>query len=94
MTTTTPRDEERAARKRQRDLDRMHAGAARAREQETQGKLATVIAEELVRPRDGQCRCGLTKRTTIAQIMAMGAGCTAGQWVCPVLDAVRRRMGR
>jgi hypothetical protein len=93
---TTPYEEERAARKRQRDLDRLQEGAARAREKEVSTKLAGVIREELARNRS--CRCGITPRTTLTQIMALGAGCTAGRysggWVCPTLDAIRRRMGR
>lgn len=95
--TTTPLEEEREARKRQRDLDRLQEGAARAREKEATTKLAGIIREELDRNRG--CRCGITPRTTLPQIMALGAGCTAGShgqggWVCTTLDAIRRRMGR
>ena len=93
---TTPLEEERAARKKQRDLDRLQQGAAAAREKETSTKLATIIRDELAHNRG--CQCGITPRTTLAQIMALGAGCTAGRygggWVCPTLDAIRRRMGR
>lgn len=90
MTTTTPRDEERAARERLRQLERARKAAARKH----QARLAAIIREELARPRARSCRCGLTARTTQADLAALGAGCTAGRWVCPTLDAVRRRLGR
>ena len=97
MTMTTTQEEEREARKKQRDLDRLQQGAARAREKEATTKLAGIIREELAR--NQSCQCGITTRTTLAQIMALGAGCTAGShgrggYVCPALDAIRRRMGR
>jgi hypothetical protein len=38
------------------------------------------------------CKCGITEATTRSEIRALGQGCTDG-WVCPVLDAVRRRIG-
>jgi hypothetical protein len=91
---TTPQDEERAARERHRQLARARKEAARKRQKESQGKLATIIREELAKPRARHCRCGLTPRTTRAQLAALGAGCTAGRWICPVLDAIRRRLDR
>lgn len=94
MVTATPREEERAARERQRRLDRMRKGAERAREKEARTKLAGIIREELARNRG--CECGITPRTTWAEIMALGEGCTHryNGYVCPTLDAIRRRMGR
>lgn len=95
MTTmTTPREEERAAREQHRQLERARKEAARKRAKESQGKLADIIRDELAKPRAKGCRCGLTPRTTRAQLAALGAGCTAGRWVCPVLDTVRRRLDR
>jgi hypothetical protein len=94
MVATDPRAEERAAREQQRHLERMRREAERKREQEASSKLATIIREEMARPRARACRCGITPRTTRAQLDAMGAGCTAGRWVCPCLDAIRRRMDR
>jgi hypothetical protein len=96
-TMSTPRDEERVARKKQRDLDKLHEGAAKAREHEQGTKLAGVIRDELARNRS--CRCPITPRSTLNEIMALGAGCTAGLhghggYICPTLDAIRRRMGR
>jgi len=94
MTTTTPRDEERAARKQQRDRDKLQAGAARAREAEARTKLAGIIRDELARNRG--CTCGITTRTTLTQIAELGEGCTHkyNGYICPTLDAIRRRMGR
>jgi hypothetical protein len=94
QTMTTPQEEERAARRQQRQLDRARKEAARKREKEAQGKLAVIIREELAKPRARECRCGLTPRITREQLAALGAGCTAGRWVCPVLDTVRRRLDR
>jgi len=94
MLMTTPQEEERAARAQQRQLERARKEATRKREREAQSKLATIIREEMAKPRAKECRCGLTTRTTRAQLAALGAGCTAGRWVCPVLDTVRRRLDR
>jgi hypothetical protein len=94
MTVTTPLEEERAAREQHRQLARARREAQSKREQEASSKLATIIREEMSRPRARACRCGITVRTTRAQLAAMGAGCTAGRWVCPCLDAIRRRMDR
>jgi hypothetical protein len=94
MVATTPHDEERAAREEQRRLDKMQKGAERWREQESRTKLQEIIRDELRQPRSRYCRCGITLRTTKAQLRALGAGCTAGRWVCPTLDAIRRRMDR
>jgi hypothetical protein len=94
ITATTPQEEERAARKRQRDLDKLRKGAEHAREREAGTKLAGIIRDELARNR--ACRCGITPRTTWAQIQALGEGCTHryNGYICPTLDAIRRRMGR
>lgn len=98
-TMTTPLEEERAARGRHRQLTRARKAAERKRAKEAQSKLATIIRDELAKPRARSCSCGLTPRTTQAELAALGAGCTAGRngragYVCPTLDAVRRRMGR
>jgi hypothetical protein len=94
MAVMTPLEEERAARKRQRDRDRLQQGAERHREQEARTKLAGIICDELARNRG--CRCGITPRTTLAEIAALGEGCTHryNGYICPTLDAIRRRMGR
>jgi hypothetical protein len=88
-TTSTAHREERIARQRLRSLERARAKQAAAKAR----KRANVIREELARPRAKECRCGITPRTTAAELRALGAGCTAGRWVCPTLDAIRRRLG-
>jgi hypothetical protein len=92
--TKTPRQEERDAKQQERQLERARAAAADKREKEARTKLGNIIREEMALPRWKQCRCGITLRTTRAEINAMGAGCTAGRWVCPTLDAIRRKLER
>jgi len=87
---TTPRTEERAARKRVRAIRRARAAKAKA----DATRRAAVICEELARPRAKECRCPITPDSTVEDLLALGAGCTAGRWVCPTLDAIRRRLGR
>jgi hypothetical protein len=91
---TDPRQEEREARAHQRRLAKLQQGAQKKREAEERSRRAEIIREELAKPRARACRCGITPRTTPAQLLALGSGCTAGRWVCPVLDAIRRRLGR
>lgn len=99
MTSVTgaAREEERAARARLRQMERMRRSAERSRARERESKLRMVIREELARR--PSCTCPITPSSTMAEIMAMGSGCTAGShghggYVCPCLDAIRRRMGR
>jgi len=89
-----PREEERDAKKQERQLERARAAAADKRETEARTKLGNIIREEMQLPRWKHCKCGITLRTTRAEIDAMGAGCTAGRWVCPTLDAIRRKLER
>lgn len=93
MVTTTPQEEERAAREQYRQLEKARKAAARQREKDGT-KLANIIRDELSRPRARRCRCGITPRMTRVQLDALGAGCTAGRWVCSTLDAIRRRDDR
>ena len=86
----TPQNEERAARKRLRAIRRAHAAKAKA----DASRRAAVIREELGRPRAKECHCAITPSSTLEDLLALGAGCTAGWWVCPTLDAIRRRLGR
>jgi hypothetical protein len=87
---TTPRSKERAARQRVRAIQR-----ARAAKATVDGRRrAAVIPDELARPRAKDCRCPITPDSTREDLLALGAGCTAGRWVCPTLDAIRRRLGR
>jgi hypothetical protein len=90
MTThDTKPGEQRGASDSLRALDRAHAANPNA----TIRRRADVIRDELARPRAKDCRCPITPQSTLEQLRALGAGCTAGRWVCPTLDAVRRRLG-
>ena len=53
-----------------------------------------MIGEEFARPRAKDCRCPITPDSTLEDLLALGAGCTAGRWVCPTLGAIRRRLAR
>ena len=86
---TSPITEERAARDRLKAINKAHAAKAKA----TARRRADVIRDELARPRAKNCRCPITPQSTLEQLRALGADCTAGQWVCPTLDAIRRRLG-
>jgi len=88
-TSTTPKNEERAARDRLKAIERASAANAKA----TARRRADVIRDELARPRARACRCPITPASTIEELRALGAGSTAGRWVCATLDAVRRRLG-
>lgn len=87
---STPRSEERAACERIRAIQRARAAKAKA----DAGRRASVIREELARPRAKECRCPITPESSLQDLLELGAGCTAGRWVCPTLDAIRRRLGR
>jgi hypothetical protein len=84
----TPKNEERLARDRLKAIDRARAANAKANAR----RRADVIRDELARQRAKDCRCPITPASTLEQLRALGAGCTAGRWVCPTLDAVRRRL--
>jgi hypothetical protein len=90
MTSSTPRNEERAARDRLRAIRRARAAKAKA----DASRRAAVIRDELGRPSAKDCRCPITPDSTLRDLLALGAGCTAGHWVCPTLDAIRRRLSR
>jgi hypothetical protein len=90
MTSSTPQSEERAARERVRAIQRARDAKAKA----DASRRAAVIREELARPRAKECCCPITPNSTRRDLLALGAGCTAGRWVCPTLDAIRRRLGR
>ena len=90
MTASTPQGEERAARGRLRTMRLARAAKAKA----DASRRAGVIREELARPRAKECRCPITPASTLKDLLELGAGCTAGRWVCPTLDAIRRRLGR
>ena len=85
---TTPKVEERVARDRLKAIERARAAKAKTNAR----RRADVIRDELARPRAKQCRCPITPASTLEQLRELGAGCTAGRWVCPTLDAIRRRL--
>jgi hypothetical protein len=86
---TTAKIEERAARDQLRAIERARSGKTKANAR----RRADVIRDELARPRAKECRCPITPQSTVEQLRSLGAGCTAGRWVCPTLDAIRRRLG-
>jgi hypothetical protein len=88
--SSTPQSEERSARERVRAIQRARAAKAKADAR----RRAAVIREELARPRAKECSCAITPDSTLEDLLALGAGCTAGRWICPTLDAIRRRLGR
>jgi hypothetical protein len=88
-TSTTPHGEEHDARRRQNVLARVRASKAQA----DQRRRPEIIREYLASPRAEDCRCAITPSSTVAEPRALGAGCTAGRWFCPTLDAIRRRLG-
>ena len=86
---TTLKAEERAARHRLKAIQRAQAAKTKA----TARRRTAAIRDELARPRAKDYRCPITPQSTLEQLRALGAGCTAGQWVCPTLDGIRRRLG-
>ena len=87
--TTTPKDEERAAR------DHLEAMAqARGVKAHANGRrLADVIRDQLARPRAKDRRRAIHPASTLERPDALGAGCTTGRPVCPTLEAIRRTLG-
>jgi hypothetical protein len=90
MTSSTQQSEEGAARERLRAIQSARAAKAKA----DASRRAVVIREELARARAKEYRGPITPDSTLRDLLALGAGCTAGRWVCPTLDAIRRRPGR
>jgi hypothetical protein len=89
--TATIAEEERAARKKHRDLEKARRHAATARERDYRARLRAAVGESKhLNPR---CHCDFTGVTSRAGLVALGGGCTDPYFVCPRLDAVRRRMG-
>jgi hypothetical protein len=92
-----PRAEERVARARYRRGQQLARARARAAQRAWQRRLRAVIAESAkAHPR---CGCALRTSMTRADLIGLGAGCTASRylgdigWVCPRLDYIRRRLG-
>lgn len=92
MTTAEQsRVDEQTAREKHRHLERMQKAARRAQGRRWRERLAEAIAE--TRKAHPRCRCGLRAAMSREELRALGSGCTAGRWVCPRLDQVRRRLG-
>ncbi len=87
MTTAATRKARKAARS-ERAIRHARAAKARRRPRPFRGH------PRGARPptREG-CRCPITPDSTLRDLVALGAGCTAGRWVCPTLDGIRRRLG-
>jgi hypothetical protein len=91
-----PRAEERAARARYRRGQRLARARAQAAKRAWRHRLRTAIAESA--KAHPSCRCELRANMTREELVDLGAGCTASRdvgdigWVCPRLDAIRRRL--
>jgi len=85
---STGRAYDRAVRVRARALER----ARLAKLERAARRRAAVIGDELAKPRACDCACAINAQSTIEELRGLGAGCTAGRWVCPTLDAIRRRL--
>jgi hypothetical protein len=91
MTMTLTLDEERAARERARRLEKMHRARAAAVLEERRRRIRELVRES--KRTHPACSCRIPASITDAELLELGAGCT-GTWVCPVLDRVRRELGR
>lgn len=89
-TATTPREEERAALERHRNLQRAQRAAATQRERDYARRVREAAAD--TRAAHPRCSCDFRGVRSREELVSMGAGCTA-YYVCPRLDAVRRRLG-
>jgi hypothetical protein len=87
----TAAEEERAAREQLRHQQKMHRGAARARQRSWRERLRDAMRE--TRTRYPRCKCALHCGMTREELRDLASGCTAPDHVCPRLDTVRRRMG-
>jgi hypothetical protein len=83
--------EERAAVQQHRNLTRAQRAAARARERDYRERLRRAIRD--FRHLNSRCRCDFTGVKSREDLTAMSGGCTDPNYVCPRLDAVRRKMG-
>lgn len=44
--------------------------------------------------REHRCLCGLRQGMSLKDLRQLNAGCTSPKWVCPALDAYRRRQAK
>lgn len=87
---TTPKDEESAARRKAKQAERARKAAAQTVERERRSKLTGVIRE--TKKQYPSCKCDLRSGMNRAELIALGSGCHQN-FVCPRLNAVRRKMG-
>ena len=80
---------ENRARARLRALERARAAKAKANARRRE----EIVREELSRERAKDCRCAIPLGATPEHLQSLGAGCTAGRWVCPTLYAIRLSLG-
>ena len=88
-TSASPKNEECATFERLDAIERARTAKAKSNAR----RRTDLILDELARPRVNDCRCPITPHIALEQLQSLGAGCTAGQWVCPTLDAISRRLG-
>lgn len=76
-----------------KNLPEFEAPEVRTRALASQESIDAVIAEVANSGYGGSCTCVLKSGagTTEAEIRALNGGCTVPNYVCPALDAVRRR---
>jgi hypothetical protein len=86
----TPQEEEALAKKRSANAKKAAKKAAATRH----AQKADRIWPEIKRVQEEQrCHCDLKKGMTLADLRKLNAGCTAPQWVCPVLIKYRALLG-
>lgn len=90
IAATSPQQEERAALRRARALQR--ANKVKARNDARRARTALRAALSSTRKRYPACRCELAVDVPLAQLRSMEGCCP--RYVCPRLDAVRMALGR
>lgn len=83
MTTADPQTEEREA----RTLLRHAKKARKVRQSNVDLERWRKVREYR---RGSDCRCELRPGMSYRELIGLGSGCTAGRWVCPVLDYYRQ----
>ena len=89
--TRPVRDEERRARGRQRAYERRMETLARQRRLKDAGVIEKALRQAAARGE--RCECPITPAMTLDELRALGSGCKT-DFCCPVLDRIRRRLGR
>ncbi len=83
-----------AARAKHRRMAKVRRAAERARAKKARRYNREVWEHVLELQKFYGCRCELEPGMSERQIIEMGAGCTSGRWVCPVLVYYRRAVER